>query len=1193
MHEFQIFFRTFASTEQQPMRRFFTTTLLVALTIISALAQNNYRLRQLTMDQGLPSNAVRSIVQDKHGFVWIATANGLCRYDGNTVKLYDQVENNISAAITTLLPLDNGDLLVGTDKESYVLSFENEQPQLLPIENKTSIAGLANDKDGLLWIATEESQLLSYNQDEDELTQLTKDMAGGSISTVYADANNQLWVLTQNDTVGIWRLNKSDNTLIPFPLRGKLPSKASAMLQTSYGHRWIGTWEHGLVLLADDGTLTTKPISAPGHCQHIHTMLELSATSLLLGCDDGLWLFDTTHCTYSLYLPVRFVSSIWRDQEGGIWIGTAFSGVTYCSPIAQRFKSHPVGQTAHFCVDKYQRMWVTRENGGLDCYPSNSNETVNYAGKAQLDQLQIHSLAADDDWLWIGTHNDGIYQLNTTRGQLRHYLPTNDNSQLFDPNACTLMRDHKGHIWVATMEGLCRYNREKDRFERMVTISSEPFDMDEDQQGRIWVSTQGGGVWRYDPQRKQTKTFSHDANNEHSLSNNIVNCIFVDGKGVVWAATQGGLCQFDDTNDCFERLQLDVPRQAITSIIEDQGVLWLSSQSGILRYEAGKGLQRFTRQDGLDSEQFQPNAVVKTADGRICFGTMGGFNSFYPYQIKVNQLSAPVFITSLEINNQPIEVGQWHLPKALSEMERLDLWSNDKVFSLSFASLSYCSPEKNMYAYMLEGFDRDWNYVGHEQKATYTNLAPGIYTFRVKATNNDGIWSTDEARLVIEVHPPFWWNIYAKIAYVILFIVLIYLFIRFRLYLNERRHRKEIEQLNLAKQEEAREARMKFFTMISHEIRTPVSLIIAPLEQLKKECKASPQLEIIDNNAHRLLELVNQLLDFRKVELNQQTMNFAPYNMKELMKKVVANFEPSITAQNIKLKVNYPDSLFTAVVDRESIVKVLSNLLSNAIKYAHSSIELSCKVQPQQKTFTLEVNNDGPIIDRNDQAHLFDLFYQAHGNKPGTGIGLSIVKSMVEQHHGHVEVTSELGRGTTFTVTLPIAQEFSSDSPQTEQERKEEPLLEKSQNVDNQQNVKSSEAKPKLLIVDDNEEMLTFLVTTFMDQYEVLSAKDGTEALKLVEESLTTTSDNTATSSIDIIISDWMMNNMDGNELCSRLRQNAATVHIPFILLTAKTDSQSKVQAMQAGVDAYIEKPFAVKYLEACIANLLKRKRNV
>ena len=518
------------------------------------------------------------------------------------------------------------------------------------------------------------------------------------------------------------------------------------------------------------------------------------------------------------------------------------------------------------------------------------------------------------------------------------------------------------------------------------------------------------------------------------------------------------------------------------------------------------------------------------------------------------------------------------MPKALNRMAELDLSYKDHVFSLLYASLSYCTPEKNQYAYKLEGFDKDWNYVGSQNKATYTNLPAGTYVFKVKATNNDGIWSDQEANLKITIHPPFYWSTASKILYFILVCIALTFFIRFLLKRTEKKHTAEINQLNVSKEKEVHEAKIKFFTMIAHEIRTPVSLIIGPLEKIMKSSIPMPavlrdDLNIIDRNSQRLLFLVNQLLDFRKVEQEGITMRYASQNIRQLLQAVCERFKPFITQHGAHLEVEYPDADFTAMVDSEAITKLISNLLTNASKYTKDKVVLSCVVQPEQHTFVVKVTDNGIGISKEDRKKIFKPFYQAMDNKPGTGIGLSIVKSIVESHNGCIEVESEINKGSSFIVTLPIEQvgaavqegEVSVLNPAIPEDILSESLP-----------VVSSKDKPLMLIVDDNEEMLNFLSSSFSAQYSILTAEDGMEALEKLKEH-----------EVTLIVSDWMMPRMDGVEFCKVLRADQAISHIPFILLTAKTDTNSKIEGMDCGADAYIEKPFSVQYLEACIKNLL------
>jgi signal transduction histidine kinase/ActR/RegA family two-component response regulator len=484
---------------------------------------------------------------------------------------------------------------------------------------------------------------------------------------------------------------------------------------------------------------------------------------------------------------------------------------------------------------------------------------------------------------------------------------------------------------------------------------------------------------------------------------------------------------------------------------------------------------------------------------------------------------------------------------------------------------------------MLEGFDRDWNYVGNQNRATYTNLPAGTYTFRVKATNNDGIWSDNEAELKIIVQPPFWWSWYAKMFYLFLMVAAVYYYVQMRLKRAERQHQRELQLLNEQKEKEVREARLNFFTMIAHEIRTPVSLIIGPLEKLMKQGAPTADLKVIDRNAHRLLELVNQLLDFRKVEQQSLVMHFAPHNIYQLIVSVSERFAPTFEQNGKHFIVEYPSEHFTAIVDKEAIIKTISNLLTNANKYTKDQVRLSCSEDPDGEHLRISVSDNGVGIRQVDQERIFQPFFQAEGNQPGTGIGLNIVKNIVTQHHGTISVDSEIGKGSTFTIILPVIQTVTEPiEPANPSEPKAiddhtAPAVQAENGQCSIVNVQSS-----MLIVDDSEDMRQFLENNFKDKYHIITAGDGIEALHLLQQH-----------QVSIIISDWMMPRMDGAEFCRRVRQNPLTSHIPFVMLTAKTDDNSKVKGMDVGADAYIEKPFSVQYLEACIRNILQIRRQL
>ena len=1180
-----------------------TSLLLIILGLMGLVsgssAKESYRYRSITIDDGLTSNAVRNIVQDADGYLWFGTDNGLCRYDGIGVQPYRIAENGPNQYVSALLAHDSH-IYVGTEQGVFRLDPITPRFERLPLAISTTVTHLATDKEGQLWVSTNGQGVWCYSLKTGQQQHYSLPQVNETVAQVFIDANNQVWSVSNMAPQSVSKLNRLQGRFEPVSLNSSTYYNSLSMLQTRNGQLWLGSWEQGLLLMHSDGHLEQVLNPATQKMgSHIHTLFERSDDCICIGCDDGIICFNPHTRACSRLLPLqslsdRFVYSIVSDAEGGLWAGTFYGGVVYVSPVDKRFSSFTADDglagnvVSRFCEDRQGRVWIASDDGGLMCFLPQTHTFASYAHQAELGHQNAHALALKGSQLWIGTYTNGVFVLNTDNGQLRHYTHSASTNSLDDNSSYAILHDSKGRTWVATMQGLNLYNPVTDDFSRVATTGALIIDIDEDHSGHLWLSTQGGGLWKLNTQTRQLQQYANSKANAHSLPNDQVNCAHVDATGRLWIGTPAGLCYYDAAKNHFVRATSTEHLGNIMGIVEDQDVLWLSTDQGVVRHESmqqERAGQRFTRHDGLVSQQFQPNACLKASDGLIYLGTTSGFSTFYPYQIKANTVMPPVYITSLNILNSSKPTAAGDLPIDLSKTKELTLDYDDaRMLTLSFASLSYCSPEKNQYAYKLEGFDRDWNYVGSQHRATYTNIPAGTYTFCVRATNNDGIWSPHEATLRIVVHPPFWWSWWAKLLYLLLLAAAIWFYVRFRLKRAEESHQQELQRIQEQKEKEVREARLNFFTMIAHEIRTPVSLIIGPLEKIKIK---SDELRIIDRNAHRLLELVNQLLDFRKVEQQSLVMHFASQDINEIIRSVSERFRPTFEQGGKHFKVVEPDSHFTAIVDREGVTKVISNLLTNANKYTKSRVELRCVTEPDETHFRIEVADDGVGIRPEDRQRIFAPFFQAQDNKPGTGIGLNIVKNIVEQHHGTISVESEVGQGSTFTVVLPVVQDLTAQQPTTA----EAPLPIAAEN-DEPENAATtpnaaeestdSQQQGTLLIVDDSDDMVAFLQAHFSRTYHVLTASDGIEALDLL-----------AHHEVSIIISDWMMPRMDGAQLCQHVRQNAHTSHIPFVMLTAKTDDGSKTEGMNAGADVYIEKPFSVEYVTACIQNILQMRHRL
>ena len=613
------------------MKRLVLLLLNLLMPMILFAASNDLCFRHFSVEDGLSSNSVRALMQDKYGFLWIGTDEGLNRYDGTTVKLYRLKDRGANEAISSLYSTLNK-IWIGTDEGIYIYDYETEDimPFVLAtsknIHIETNTNHIVEDKDKNLWFTTVGQGIFKYNTITNHLEQYEFKNANGLMASVLVDSENQIWAITNWGNSGLFKLNKAENKFETFPLSyesGKHDSNALVMLEDSEHTLWLGTWECGLQKIDKySGKATTylHPTDGKG-ATHIHSIMEYAPHQLLIGSDDGLLLFNTITEEYQLFtedetnphsLSNRFVYPIIKDHEGGIWIGTYYGGVNYISPNTGQFESfvhsrfsNSVNGTVigRFCEDSNGDVWIASDDGGLNRFSPKNRKFSHYLpleGKNSLSYHNVHALCMDDDNLWIGTYTGGVNVLNLQTGTFKTYSAYQDNPASLDgTSSYAIFKDRKERIWITSMSGVNLYNREKDNFTRIKDLDALTIDIDQDTKGNLWFSTQGKGLFKYHPEKQIWKNYIHDHKNPNSLANNQVNCVLIDTNGEMWVGTMNGLCKYNAEEDAFETLPLEIPSHNICSIIEDQRTLWLTTTKGLVRYTPGEGCRVFTKSDGL------------------------------------------------------------------------------------------------------------------------------------------------------------------------------------------------------------------------------------------------------------------------------------------------------------------------------------------------------------------------------------------------------------------------------------------------------------------------------------------------------------------------------------------------------------------------------------------------------------------
>ncbi len=1186
--------------------------------LLPVLSAQQYYFKHYLVENGLSNNSVACSLQDRDGFLWFGTINGLNRFDGYSFKIFrhdPEDSTSIGSNFIRCIYEDKNNILwIGTNKGIYLYNTRSEKFSRFCRTDLLEVSDIKADKTGRLWLISH-SNLFSYDHLTGKIKSYQLDSAAGTVSSIAITSDNTIWVSTISAKLGQYEpANDSFITRTILKDTVKLqPLRIEKIYPLSNNNLLIGTLTRG-VKLFDVVNQTFRDIinTNPDKTDiYARDCMQMTENEYWLGTETGIYIYSSRDSTINhlkkeyddpYSISDNVVLTFCKDREGGLWIGTYFGGLNYYPKQFTTFekyfplysKSSISGNAIHeICKDHLGNLWVGTEDGGLNKIDPVNNKFTLFkptGTKTSIAYHNIHGLLATGDSLWVGTFMHGLDILNIKTGNvIRHYNAGPGPGDLKNNFIITIFQTHAGDMLFGTQNGLFRYNRKTDDFSPVPYFNSQIQTLWEDSQGTLWACTRGNGIIYYNPHTKKNGSLLYNPKDTNSLCNNYVNGIYEDHERNLWFATDGGLCKFQKDKKIFKRYTIKngLPDNQVFRMLEDDNNnLFVSTSKGLVCFNMESGIfKTYTTSNGLLSDQFNYNSSFKDNDGRMFFGSVKGMISFKPNEFIKNSGIPPVFITGLEVNNREITANMAGSPlkESIIYTRSISLPYDQSTLSIDFAALSYSVPDMNEYSYKMQGLDKDWNFLKKNRKVYFTKLPPGNYTFKVKGSNSSGLWNQKETILEIEITPPFWAGIWAYIFYAIVILVAAYLLITGYFNRLVARNRRKLELLDMEKEREIYHSKIEFFTNIAHEIRTPLTLIKMPLDRLIRKKNSNAEinynLKTMEKNTNRLIDLTNQLLDFRNTEIDKFSLNFVKTDITELISETYRSFELAAEEKNILFKLELPGIALHAFVDPESLKKILSNLCNNAIKYAETTVVARLKnFSSEDKLFTIIIQNDGFLIPYDLKEKIFEPFYRIKETEkqPGNGIGLPLSRSLAELHKGVLDLSKPENGFNSFVLTLPI-----------HQEREFKLLMDETENGADRELIPENEifndnTKSEILIVEDNREILDFLSNELSSEYLVRKALNGSKALGIVKEE-----------NIQLVISDIMMPVMDGLELCKRIKTDLESSHVPIILLTAKNSLHAKIEGLEVGADAYIEKPFDFDHLNAQISNLLMNRNKI
>lgn len=1182
-------------------RSWILVTLLLVYQNILGRPAHDYYFEQLTIADGLSQNYVTCISQDSQGFLWFGTPNGLNKYDGYQIKEYDI--DNVSAIFCDSCQ----QIYVSTHTGLYVYCPQRDEFEYIKLYDfsgnemgNANVLSFHRDREGILWIGTADGMVYAYSPEEQRIKEQFPSIHRAPVRalTSYRDS----LVLGCGDAQGVMHWDKQGRQFFRTASDSLyIGASVTSLLPVGEQELWVGSYDKGMFRYGEKHpVLDNKRIQ--GLC--------LLQDSLLLVALENSGLLEYNIAQRSVFpinahrernnLNSNAITCLYADATGILWIGTTNGGINKFDPNRNHFRYislHTEGlpwQSIHsvFALSELdeENLLVGLDNKGVYVYNRQTGKisSDNYdAYFPELKNIPVNAVLHDSRGLiWIGTYQKSMKVIGShpecgyINQLIEHALPASSTIKY-------LYEDTRKRIWIGTSTGEihCYYPQEKklQKYDKGVNTQLRPnviLSLYEDKAHRIWAGSMCG-LYMFDEQSQEFRqAYLPDEKTLLTGKNVIVPICQVDD--VLWLGTQDGLIEYsDDTQNIRHYTTADgLPSPKIKGLLWDDASrrLWLSTDKGLSSLDMeNKTFTNFGLEDGIANREFNYMSYLCARNGEFFFGSVNGIYHFHPKQIQ-NNLHAPrLVITGYQLYDHTLHAN----PIASGEVIRIPY--SESTFSISYVALNYTDTRKNEYAYRLKNYDEKWKYVGTQRMATYTHLSPGTYYFEVIGSNSSGIWNEEGATVKIIILPP--WYRTTK-AYVIYFLIC-FSFFYFLMYFyanrvkmksqlaNEQFERKQLEKLNQLK--------MQFFSNVTHEFRTPLTLIISPLDNIirQKVGKSMQEdyLKIIQNNAIKLLKLVNELLDFSKSEAGYFSLTPAVTDLTQVIGQEVHTFIPLIEAKHIQLSYICQEPSLVCMADKSIIQKIVSNLLSNAVKHTPDEGRISVSLKRRNNRIRISIQDSGKGIPQDQQELIFERFYQMKEDSfNGTGIGLALVKNLTDLHHGSIRVESQVNEGSTFIIEIPYIAATACAESGAENAVEETALPQETLHVIEEDKYISAESSRQatVLIAEDNKELRIYITSLLSGIYKVIAVENGKLAWEMAQKEMP-----------DLILSDIVMPEMDGKALCRLVKQNIHTCHIPFIMITALTAESCQKEALKVGADDYLTKPFNSDILLSKISNIL------